>query len=121
MSLVLQELHPVLRSLIHAGRKRGWISYEELNTCLPDDFVDPYPLDELIVLLTQCNIQLIDEIEMRRASHRAFPAQLQTDLRFQRDTDRKTRRGHAADDAKTSAAPVPSAPRPLVGAAAAAV
>ncbi|MDA1262093.1 MAG: RNA polymerase sigma factor RpoD [Planctomycetota bacterium] len=122
MSLVLQELHPVLRSLIHAGRKRGWISYEELNTCLPDDFVDPYPLDELLVLLTHYNIALIDEIEMKRAGHRAFPAQLQTDLRFLRDTDKKVRRGHGTDSPATPAIPVaPSAPRPLVGAAAAAV
>lgn len=117
MSLVLQELHPVLRSLVHAGRKRGWISYEELNTCLPDDFIDPYPLDELIVLLAQNGITLIDEIEMRRAGHRAFPAQLQTDLRFLRDTDKKVRKVSTADHAPA----VPTAPRPLVGAAAAAV
>lgn len=126
MSLVLQELHPVLRSLIHAGRKRGWISYEELNTCLPDDFIDPYPLDELLVLLAQNNIALIDEIEMRRAGHRAFPAQLQTDLRFLRDTDKKVRRGHGADHhlanlAQSATPAVPAARRPLVGAAAAAV
>jgi len=117
MSLVLQELHPVLRSLVHAGRKRGWISYEELNTCLPDDFIDPYPLDELIVLLAQSGIALIDEIEMRRAGHRAFPAQLQTDLRFLRDTDKKVRKVSTVDHAPV----VPTAPRPLVGAAAAAV
>ncbi len=120
MSLVLQELHPVLRSLVHAGRKRGWISYEELNTCLPDDFIDPYPLDELLVLLAQNNIVLIDEIEMRRAGHRAFPAQLQTDLRFLRDTDKKVRRAQGADHPPATPA-IPAAPRPLVGAAAAAV
>ncbi len=124
MSLVLQELHPVLRSLVHAGRKRGWISYEELNTCLPDDFVDPYPLDELLVLLAQNNIALIDEVEMRRAGHRAFPAQLQTDLRFLRDTDKKVRRSASTEQPSPTAAavaPTPAAPRPLVGAAAAAV
>ncbi|MSR43761.1 MAG: RNA polymerase sigma factor RpoD [Phycisphaerales bacterium] len=120
MSLLIQELHPVLRSLVHAGRKRGWISYEELNTCLPDDFVDPYPLDELLVLLNQCNIRLIDEIEMRRDHHRAFPAQLQTDLRFLRDTDKKAKRGHVGE-ITTVTAVAPAAPRPLVGAAAAAV
>lgn len=120
MSLVLQELHPVLRNLINAGRKRGWVSYEELNTCLPDDFVDPYPLDELLVLLTNLGIKIIDELEMRRDGHRPFPAELQTDLRFQRDVDKKARRSTPTEQA----APVPvapTAPRPLVGAAAAAV
>ncbi len=123
MSLVLQELHPVLRSLVQAGRRRGWVSYEELNTCIPDDFVDPYPLDELLVLLAQLHIKIIDENEMRRDGHRAFPADLQTDLRFQRDGERKGRR--SATDAPVVVAPAtpaaPAAPRPLVGAAAAAV
>jgi len=118
MSLVLQELHPVLRSLLYAGRKRGWISYEELNTCLPDDFVDPYQLDELLVLITQNGVALIDEIEMRRDGHRAFPADLQTDLRFLRDTDKKVRK---APETAVATPAVPTAPRPLVGAAAAAV
>ncbi len=124
MSLQLQELHPVLRSLVHAGRKRGWISYEELNTCLPDDFVDPYPLDELLVLLSQLKIKLIDENEMRTEQHRAFPAQLQTDLRFLRDTDKKPKRGHAvgtASEPVVAPPPVAAIRRPLVGAAAAAV
>ena len=118
MSLVLQELHPVLRSLVQAGRRRGWISYEELNTCIPDDFVDPYPLDELLVLLGHLKISLIDESEMRKSSHRPFPAELQTDLRFQRDAERKSRRIVTDQPAPL---PAPSAPRPLVGAAAAAV
>ncbi len=121
MSLILQELHPVLRSLVHAGRKRGWLSYEELNTCLPDDFIDPYPLDELLVLLAQNNIALIDEVEMRRAGHVAFPAQLQTDLRFLRDTDKKVRRSANADHSTTASHASPTTPRPLVGAAAVAV
>ena len=124
MSIVLQDLHPVLRSLVHAGKKRGWISYEELNTCLPDDFVDPYPLDELLLLLGHLKIELIDEAQMRRDGHRHFPAELQTDLRFQRDTDRKARRTGSPGEVSASSTPVPaapSAPRPLVGAAAAAV
>ncbi len=124
VSLLLQELHPVLRSLVHAGRKRGWISYEELNTCIPDDFVDPYPLDELLVLLSQLKIVLIDENEMRTAQHRAFPAQLQTDLRFLRDTDKKPKRGQSPVSSRDSSSAVPVTPavrRPLVGAAAAAV
>ncbi len=41
MSLAIPDLTPVLKQLIEVGAKRAWISYEELNTTLPDAMVDP--------------------------------------------------------------------------------
>ncbi|MEY3023258.1 MAG: RNA polymerase sigma factor RpoD [Phycisphaerales bacterium] len=89
MSLVISELHPVLRELVEIGVQRTWISYEELNTCLPDDFVDPERLDELLVLLRHHTVRLIDEPEVKRGGLTCFIAPLQTELKFQRDDPRK--------------------------------
>ncbi len=89
MSLVITELHPVLRELVEVGIQRTWITYEELNTCLPDHFVDPERLDELLVLFRHHSVRLIDEPEVRRFGYTCFAAPLQTELKFQRDDPRK--------------------------------
>ena len=59
------DVHPVLTSLLDTGRCRGWLSYEELNNTLPDEWVDPDRLHELLVLIDQLNIELVDEMEYR--------------------------------------------------------
>ncbi|MFN7020889.1 MAG: sigma-70 family RNA polymerase sigma factor [Phycisphaerales bacterium] len=59
------DLHPALVELVQVGRERGWLSYEELNNTLPDEWVDPDRLHELLVSLDEVGIDLIDEMEYR--------------------------------------------------------
>ncbi|HMN97112.1 MAG TPA: RNA polymerase sigma factor RpoD [Phycisphaerales bacterium] len=89
MSVPIPDLHPPLRELIALGVSRRWISYEELNTVLPDQMVDPEQLDELLVLVDSLAIELIDQPEVRRNGYATFQAPLQTDLKFQRDDPRR--------------------------------
>ena len=67
---MLTELHPAVHQLLDVGRKRGWLSYEELNNTLPDEMVDSKRLDELLVWIDRGNIELIDELEYRARLHR---------------------------------------------------
>ena len=85
MSLALSSLTPVLRQLVEIGRGRKWISYEEYIRCVPDEFVEPDKVDEMIVLLEELGIELIDEAERKRNGGEMFDAPLQTNLKFQRD------------------------------------
>ncbi|MFM7736810.1 MAG: sigma factor [Alphaproteobacteria bacterium] len=85
MSLALSDLTPVLRQLVEIGRGRKWISYEEYIRCVPDEFVEPEKVDEMIVLLEELGIELIDEGERKRNGGEMFDAPLQTNLKFQRD------------------------------------
>ena len=64
--------HPVLKQLVHAGRGRGWICYEEINTCLPDCYVDPDAIDAFMMVVRLDGIELIDEIERRRAARAGY-------------------------------------------------
>ena len=52
MSLAVTDLDKVLKRLVEVGSRRKWICYEELNTCLPDEFVEPLrpvpPGDDLV-------------------------------------------------------------------------
>ena len=109
MSMSLESLDlvsPVLRQLIEHGIRRRWISYEELNTCLPDEFVDPEKLDELLVLMGEHSIEMVDEVEIRRNNYVCFDAPLQTNLKFQRDDPKK---GARADGVANAGPSQPSA------------
>jgi len=68
---VIGELHPALAELIDLGRHRGWLSYEEINNTLPDEWVDPERLDDLLVLIDRLHIELVDELEFKARRFRA--------------------------------------------------
>jgi RNA polymerase primary sigma factor len=59
------ELHPALKALIDLGRDRGWLAYEELNSTLPDELVDPDKIDEVLYEIDGHAIELVDEREFR--------------------------------------------------------
>jgi len=101
----LDQASPVLRELVEHGIRRRWISYEELNTCLPDEFVDPERIDELLVFINEHQIEMIDEVEIRRNNYACYDAPLQTNLKFQRDDPKKSGRG----DSSSSGPSQPSA------------
>jgi len=58
--VMLQELHPALAELVESGRRRGFMTYDELNTLLPDEMVEPDKVDQLLVLLDDLGIRLIE-------------------------------------------------------------
>ena len=66
MTVTIDTLNGSLQDLAKQGAKRGWISYEELNTVLPDAFVDPDRLDELLVLFRSLEIRMVNESESSR-------------------------------------------------------
>jgi RNA polymerase primary sigma factor len=90
VNVTIPDLHPPLRALVELSARRKWMSYEELNTCVPDEMVDPEKLDELLVLLDQFGIELLDERMVRRGRHTTFQAPLQTNLKFKRDDRKKS-------------------------------
>jgi len=110
----LPEMHPTLRELIELSAKRKWMSYEELNTTLPDEMVDPEKLDELLVLCRRLDVEFIDEETVRRNRHECFQAPLQTNLKFKRDDPKKPEKKAkpAAEPVAEPKAAAPAAPPP---------
>jgi len=72
-------LHPAVAELIAVGKRRGWLSYEELNNIIPDEYVEMVPIHSLISKLDEQGVELVDEMEFRGRIFRA-----------QRSGDRKT-------------------------------
>ncbi len=55
-----------LKALIEKGKKRGYLTYEELNEDLPDDNLSHEKLDNLLMTLEDLSVELIDEIELEK-------------------------------------------------------
>lgn len=57
---MLDPLNPAVLELIAAGQQHGLITFDQLNALLPDNYVDPDKLDELLVLFSRLGITLVD-------------------------------------------------------------
>ena len=56
------DFHPAIVELLRLAQRRGWLSYEELNSTLPDEMVDPYRIDEVLFAVDSLGIDLLDEV-----------------------------------------------------------
>ena len=83
-------MHPTMRDLLGLSRERGWMSFEEMNTALPDEFIRPDKMDEFLITIRGFGIEFTNYLDKR--SHRGphFYGPLQTNLRFKRDNPRRT-------------------------------
>ncbi len=68
-----------VRILLDLGTSRGYLTYEELNTKLPDEVVSPDKLDSLLMMIDEMGIRLIDEQDV--ADYQAKPRGKQHSLK----------------------------------------
>jgi RNA polymerase primary sigma factor len=65
-----EEVERRLNALLDLGRHRGYLTYDEMNTKLPDELVSPEKLDALLMMIDEMDIRLIDESEVGEFSSR---------------------------------------------------
>ena len=53
-----------IKTLVEKGKKKGFLTYEEMNKELPDDAVSPSRLDSLLATLDELGISLVDEADV---------------------------------------------------------
>jgi len=59
-----EEVDHRVKVLLDLGTSRGYLTYEELNTKLPDEVVSPDKLDSLLMMIDEMGIRLIDESDI---------------------------------------------------------
>ena len=59
-----EEVDLRVNAIIDLGKSRGYLTYEELNTKLPDEVVSPDKLDSLLMMIDEMGIRLIDESDV---------------------------------------------------------
>ncbi|MBI2500104.1 MAG: hypothetical protein HYW02_01230, partial [Deltaproteobacteria bacterium] len=45
--------------LIHLGKEKGFLTYEEVNDALPDDVVSPDQLDDVLTMFDEMDISVV--------------------------------------------------------------
>ncbi len=63
-----------LAALIAAGRKAGYLTFDQVNAYLPDEAVDPAKIDALLVALEERGIELVDTPPVPRDAAAPPPA-----------------------------------------------
>jgi len=61
-----ESLEQVIQALIDEGKKKGFITYEQMNERLPEDEVSPARLDKLLSRLDEMGITLLDEADVEK-------------------------------------------------------
>jgi len=59
-----EEVDLRVQALLDLGTSRGYLTYDELNTRLPDELVSPDKLDSLLMMIDEMDIRLIDETDI---------------------------------------------------------
>ena len=55
-----------IRALIEKGKRKGYLTYEEMNDELPEEAVTPTRLDSLLMTLDEMGISLLDEADVQK-------------------------------------------------------
>jgi len=55
-----------IKVIIEKAKKKGYITYEEMNNELPDESISPARLENLIMTLDEMGISLLDEAEIEK-------------------------------------------------------
>jgi RNA polymerase primary sigma factor len=76
MAEVKSPIQTAVDELMELGRKRGFVTWEEMNTILPDEAVDPNQLELILLRLEEASIETLDEADAVRYETRrkAAPA-----------------------------------------------
>ncbi|UCE59110.1 MAG: hypothetical protein JSU63_16900, partial [Phycisphaerales bacterium] len=86
-------IQDAVEELVQRGKKRGFVTWEEMNEVLPDDAIDPAQLELVMMRLEQEKIETLDEIDARRYAKRRKRSTGKRDARRSKDDE--------DDDAKT--------------------
>ena len=75
LNSVVDPVHVAVDELLERGKKRGYVTWEEMNEILPDDAIEPAQLELIMMRLEEAKIETLDEVdahhfEARRSSGR---------------------------------------------------
>jgi RNA polymerase primary sigma factor len=68
---VTDKLGPEVRALVEEGKKRGFVTYDELNKVLPDDLVSPEKLDTMLQMMDDLGIEMVENAQEAGAEKEA--------------------------------------------------
>ena len=61
-----------IKAIIERGRRKGYLTYDEMNEYLPEEAVSPTRLDSLLATLGEMGITLLDEADVQKRPDEGF-------------------------------------------------
>ena len=61
-----------IEAIIEKGKKKGFLTYEEMNEDLPEDAISPNRLDSLLATLDEIGVNLLDEADVSKHPEEEF-------------------------------------------------
>ncbi len=69
-----KEAEQQIKAIIEKGRKKGFLTYEEMNDGLPEEAATPARLDSLLATLDEMGIKLLNEADVAKEAEEEFDA-----------------------------------------------
>ncbi len=88
------KLSTEVKNLIEEGKKRGFVTYDELNKVLPDDMVSPEKLDQILQMMDDLGIEMV-ETAAHEGEKEAFEEEEERELEEPHETEKA--RGPASE------------------------
>ena len=67
-----------IKAIIERGRRKGYLTYDEMNEYLPEEAVSPTRLDSLLATLGEMGITLLDEADVQKRPDEGFEVSEET-------------------------------------------
>ena len=63
---IADPIQSAVDTLLDLGKKRGFVTWEEMNEILPDDAIDPAQLEVIMMQLEEAKVETLDDADARR-------------------------------------------------------
>ena len=85
-----------VKELIHMGKKKGFLTYDEVNNLLPPDIVSSDQIDDLMMMFGEMEIEVVDaahkvKVGKQREEIEALPVEEELELEAEDSENRLTR------------------------------
>jgi RNA polymerase primary sigma factor len=64
--VIVDPIEAAVSDLLERGRKRGYVTWEEMNERLPDEAVSPDKLEMIMLTFDKASVEMLDELEAER-------------------------------------------------------
>jgi len=73
-STKIKDAEQQIKAITEKGKRKGYLTYEEMNEDLPEDVITPDHLDSLLATLDEMGIHIIDEADVEKHAGEEFEA-----------------------------------------------
>ena len=67
-----EKIEKTIKSIVVKAKKKGFLTYEELNDTLPDEIISPARLDSLLMTFDEMGIRLLDDAAAAKETDDSF-------------------------------------------------